>query len=488
MNEVKELLENPSVGGVPFYEERGRTHPRSISGRFRSLKSWSAILLLGWWHLAPFLRWDRGPGAPDQAILVDMAGRRAYFFFIEIWPQEIYYLTGLLLIAAISLFLMSALAGRVWCGFICWQTVYTDIFIAIERLFLGDRNRRLVLGKARWTPEKLVRLGLVNLACLIVSILCGISFVLYSGDAPHELWAVLTGQATTTSYGVITVVGGLCFLLAGHARERVCIYVCPYSRFQAAMSDEHSLVVSYEAWRGEPRGHVKAAAQEGKQGKYAFDGRGHCVDCNMCVQVCPTNTDIRRGSQLSCIGCGLCIDACNTVMDHFGLPRGLVSYDSCANQLARSANTSAGFHLLRPRTVIYTVIIAAVGTVMLVSLMTRADVRVDVLHDRAPLAIDAGGGRIRNGYDYKILNMARRQRQFTLRLSGIAGAKLDVVGGTKGQDQAELLVGPDSVGSFRVYVTSESIGDDQKNRPLTFVLKDGSGTTEIDSKTFFAPP
>lgn len=487
MNEVRELLENPPVGGVPFYEEKGRTHPRSITGTFRSLKSWTAILLLGWWHLAPFLRWDRGPGAPDQAILVDMAGRRAYFFFIEIWPQEVYYLTGLLLIAAISLFLMSALAGRIWCGFICWQTVYTDIFISIERLFLGDRNRRLVLSKARWNLEKLLRLGLVNLVCLGVSALCGISFVLYSGDAPHELLTILTGQATATSYGVIAVVGGLCFLLAGHARERVCIYVCPYSRFQAAMSDEHSLVVSYEAWRGEPRGHIKAA-DHGEKGKYAFEGRGHCVDCNMCVQVCPTNTDIRRGSQLSCIGCGLCIDACNTVMDHFGLPRGLVSYDSCANQVARSANTSANFNLLRPRTVIYAVMIAAIGTVMLVSLMTRADVRVDVLHDRAPLAVEVGGGRIRNGYDYKILNMARQPRKFTLRLNGIAGAKLDIVGGTKGQEQADLLVGPDTVGSFRIYVTTEITGDDQRSRPLTFVLKDGSGTAEINSQTFFALP
>ena len=486
MNEVKELLENLPVGGVPFYEEKGRTQPRSIRGTFRSLKTWTAILLLGWWHLAPFLRWDRGPGAPDQAILIDMGGRRAYFFFIEIWPQEVYYLTGLLLIAAISLFLMSALAGRVWCGFLCWQTVYTDIFISIERLFLGDRNRRLALSQAKWNVEKLVRLGLVNLACLIVSILCGTSFVLYSGDAPHELLAIVTGQATTTAYGIITVVGGLCFLLAGHARERVCIYVCPYSRFQAAMSDEHSLVVSYEAWRGEPRGHAKAAAQS--EGKYSFAGRGHCVDCNMCVQVCPTNTDIRRGSQLSCIGCGLCVDACNTVMDHFGLPRGLVSYDSCANQLARSTSSSGKFNLVRPRTLIYAAIILGIGTVMLVSLMTRADVRVDVLHDRAPLAVEVGGGWIRNGYDYKILNMARQSRKFTLRLNGIAGAKLDIVGGTKGQEQADLLVGPDTVGSFRVYVTAEITGDDQKSRPLTFVLTDASGTTEIDSRTFFALP
>ena len=296
----------------------------------------------------------------------------------------------------------------------------------------------------------------------------------------------MTGQATTTAYGIITVVGGLCFLLAGHARERVCIYVCPYSRFQAAMSDEHSLVVSYEAWRGEPRGHAKAAAQS--EGKYSFAGRGHCVDCNMCVQVCPTNTDIRRGSQLSCIGCGLCVDACNTVMDHFGLPRGLVSYDSCANQLARSTNSSGKFNLVRPRTLIYAAIILGIGTVMLVSLMTRADVRVDVLHDRAPLAVEVGGGWIRNGYDYKILNMARQSRKFTLRLNGIAGAKLDIVGGTKGQEQADLLVGPDTVGSFRVYVTAEITGDDQKSRPLTFVLTDASGTTEIDSRTFFALP
>ena len=416
-----------------------------------------------------------------------MAGRRAYFFFIEIWPQEVYYLTGLLLIAAISLFLMSALAGRVWCGFVCWQTVYTDIFIAIERLFLGDRNRRLALSDAKWTIGKLARLGLVNLACLAVAGLCGISFVLYSGDAPHELLAIFTGTATSTSYGVITVVGGLCFLLAGHARERVCIYVCPYSRFQAAMYDEHSLVVSYEAWRGEPRGHV-TAAMHGLKPEEAFSGRGHCVDCGMCVQVCPTNTDIRRGSQLSCIGCGLCIDACDTVMAHFGLPPSLISYDSFTNQAAAGQGDRSGLKLVRPRTVIYAGIIAAIGTVMLVSLLTRADVRVDVLHDRAPLAVEISGGRVRNGYDYKILNMARKARLFTLRLDGPAGAKIDVVGGARAVDEAELAVGPDTVGSFRVFVTGDDTGGNRANRPLTFILRDASGSVEIQSRTFFAQP
>jgi cytochrome c oxidase accessory protein FixG len=467
--------------------EKGNAQPRSVKGTFRSLKWWATIVLLGWWHLAPFLRWDRGPGAPDQAILVDLAGRRAYFFFIEIWPQEVYYLTGLLLISAISLFLISALAGRVWCGFLCWQTVYTDIFVLIERLVIGERNQRLALRQAPWSLGKIGKMALVHSAWLAVGGACGISFVLYSGKASHELLLIFTGGATGTTYTVIAVIGGLCYLLAGHARERVCVYVCPYSRFQAAMFDEHSLVVSYEAWRGEPRGHLAAALRALKPTE-AFAGRGHCVDCGQCVQVCPTGTDIRRGSQLSCIGCGLCVDACNAVMDHFGLPRGLVSYDCNANQVARSRNGPTGLKLLRPRTVIYGGIIAAVALVMVVSLATRTDVRVDILHDRAPLAVQLAGGRIRNGYDYKVLNMAGEPRVFTLSVSGLPGTTLDVIGGSKGGEEAELAVPRDSVGSFRIFVTRAVAGNAEGNQPLTFILKEKLKEVQVESHSFFALP
>ena len=469
----------PTQGAVPYYVEKGNAKPRYLAGKFRSLKWEVMAVLLAWWHLAPFLRWDRGPGAPDQAVLVDMAGRRAYFFFIEIWPQEVYYLTGLLLIAAITLFLMSALAGRVWCGFMCWQTVYTDLFVAVERLVIGDRHARMELAKQPFSMGKLGRLVLVNGAWMVISAACGLGFVLWFGDAFQMLRDIFTGEAQASIYLFIGVIGGFCFLLGGYARERVCVYMCPYARIQAAMMDEHSLVVSYEAWRGEPRAHVK--------GHPSFEGRGHCVDCGMCVQACPTGIDIRNGNQLACIGCGLCVDACNSVMDRFGLPRGLVSYDSVYNLVARGRGQPTRSHLIRPRTILYFAVLAIAGSVMLTTLLLRPDLKVDVLHGRAPLAVRASGQMSRNGYDYKILNMAARPRSFVLKVANLPEAQLQLVGVTGNSPQLNLTVGPDQVGSFKIFVAAP-MNADGKNLPLRFELDEMPGGKTVFSDSFLAMP
>ena len=469
----------PPSEGVPFYTEKGNAKPRSVKGRFRNYKWWLMAVLMAWWHLAPFLRWDRGPGAPDQAILIDMAGRRAYFFFIEIWPQEVYYLTGLLLIAAMTLFMMSAMAGRVWCGFLCWQTVYTDLFVAVERKIIGDRNQHIAFSRAPLSLNKIVRIALLNLCWAIIAGACGMGFVLWFGDAPQMVRDIFSGQAALPIYLFILIIGGFCFLLAGYARERVCVYMCPYARFQSAMFDEHSMIVSYEAWRGEPRGHVKGNNPN-------FAGRGHCVDCKMCVQVCPTGIDIRRGTQLACIGCGLCVDACNSIMARFGLPGNLISYDSTYNMEARSKGGQPKLKLIRPRTLIYIVVVSVASIGILASLLLRSDTRVDVLHARAPLAVGLGGGKVRNGYDYKILNMARATRTFTLEVPTAADSQISVIGGEAGH-QVTLTVPPDSVGTFHIYVTEEK-GDDTGNRPLTFLLSEPASGKTVTSTSFFAQP
>jgi len=463
-----------------LYASSAKIHPRKVSGTFRTVK-WAVVaLLLAFWHLAPFLRWDRGPGAPDQAILVDMAGRRAYFFFIEIWPQEVYYLTGLLMIAAIGLFLMSALAGRLWCGFACWQTVYTDLFVAVERAIIGDRNARIAFDHQPWSAAKALRKGAVLVVWLAIAASCGIWFSLYFGDALTLLPQIVTGRADPGTYIAIAIVGGGCFLLAGFAREQVCIYMCPYSRFQSAMFDEHSLIITYESWRGEPR----AFARPGQD----FTGRGHCVDCLACIQCCPTGIDIRNGNQLACIGCGLCIDACDTVMDKFGLPRGLISYDSVTNIQARESGGKTGFRPIRPRTLVYGTALLIVVAAMVTSLARRTGLDVNILHERSPLFVQISNGDIRNGYTYKVLNMVRRDRTFTVAVAGLDGAKLEVLGNEGQAEKSEIEVPPDSVGTFRVYVTAPEAAIGGKARPITFLLKDTADGQEVHSPSLFAGP
>ncbi|MGE5516614.1 MAG: cytochrome c oxidase accessory protein CcoG [Bacteroidota bacterium] len=464
-----------------LYAETVTIHPRKVKGTFRSIKWWLMAILLAFWHLAPFIRWDRGPGAPSQAILADMAGRRGYFFFIEIWPQEVYYLTGALLFAAIALFFMSALAGRVWCGFLCWQTVYTDLFVLVERLVVGDRNARIKLDREKWGANKLLKKGLIHAAWLVISLACGIGFTLYFDDAFVTLREIFTLQASMGTWSAIAIVGGGCYLLAGFAREQVCLYMCPYSRFQSAMFDDHSLIISYEAWRGEPR----APARKGQ----TFDGRGHCIDCKMCVTACPTGIDIREGLQMGCIGCGLCIDACNTMMDRMNLPRGLISYDSEANLKARATGGQPQTKLVRPRTMIYTALLTAIGAGMVFMLGTRHTVEVNVLHERSPLFVQLSDGSIRNGYTYKVLNMVRKDRTFSLSVSGIPGATIEVVGDTTGKSaQTEMQVPGDDVSAFRLYVSAPEASIQNSKTPLEFVLTDKADGHVVRSDTLFAGP
>ena len=463
-----------------LYADTVKIHPRAVRGTFRTIKWWAMVATLAFWQLAPFLRWDRGPGAPNQAILADMAGRRGYFFFLEIWPQEVYYLTGLLLLAALTLFLMSALAGRVWCGFLCWQTVYTDLFVAVERWIVGDRNVRIAMDRRKWDADKLLRRGAVTVIWLVIAAACGISFVLYFADAPTLIREIFAGTAGLAVYSAIAIVGGFCFLLAGWGREQVCIYMCPYARFQSAMFDEHSLIISYEAWRGDPR----APARKGQ----SFEGRGHCVDCRMCVQSCPTGIDIRDGNQLACIGCGLCIDACDSVMDKYGLPRGLISYDSVVNQQGRGRGEKTRFRIVRPRTIVYAGAVAVVAIAMTASLVTRRTTEVDILHERSPLYVQLGNGSIRNGYTYKVLNMVRKDRAFTLSVADLDGAELSVVGDEGHEHHPELDVAADSVGTFRVYVTAPQSSTKGKATQLYFILTDKADGSQTRNKGLFAGP
>lgn len=449
-----------------LFAEREAIYSRSIQGFWRKVKWWTVAVLLGLYYLGPWLRWDRGPGAPDQALLIDMPGRRAYFFGLEIWPQEIYYLTGLLILGAVGLFFVTALFGRVWCGFTCPQTVWTDLFMWVERKIEGDRNARIKLDKAPLSAPKIGKKLAKHAAWLLIALATGGAWIMYFNDAPTVVRDFFTGQASMAIYGFVFLFTATTYLLAGWAREQVCIYMCPWPRFQGAMFDEDSLVVTYEDWRGEPRG----GARKGQ----SFEGRGHCVDCGLCWQVCPTGVDIRKGQQMACIGCALCVDACNSVMDRFGLPRELITYDSIANQVARAkGETKTRLKLIRPRTIAYAVLLLVIATVMVVGLSTRSRLHVNVLQDRQPLFVKLSDGSIRNGYTLKIVNMVREPKTYLLSTDGLVGAEIAVLGRhLEPGPYLELEVAPDDVSAFRVFVKAPADSLSGPQTDFTFYLID----------------
>ena len=359
------------------------------------------VVTLGIYYLLPFVRWDRGPNAPSQAVLIDFPNRRFYFFFIEIWPQEIYYLTGLLILAAIVLFLMNAVAGRIWCGYLCPQTVWTDLFFAIERFVRGRPARA---HAARWPQMdgsiRWARKGVKHFLWLMVAWWTGGAWVLYFADAPTLVKELATGQAPLIAYAWIGILTVTTYSLAGHMREQVCLYMCPWPRIQAALTDEYALNVTYRYDRGEPRCSVKKAEQLRAQGQPA----GDCVDCLQCVHVCPTGVDIRGGANLGCIQCGLCIDACDAIMTKLGRPTGLIAYDTDLNIKQRIEGKQAFYKLVRMRTALYAAIIAVVGGIMIYTLATRDSEGISVIHDRNPMYVRLSDGALRNGYTIRIVN------------------------------------------------------------------------------------
>ena len=430
----------------PGHPERIRVYPKSVSGRFRQIKWTALITLLGLYYVLPWVRWNRGPDVPDQAVLVDLANRRLYFFWIEIWPQEIYFLTGLLILAAFGLFLVTSLFGRVWCGYACPQTVWTDLFMWVERLIEGDRAARIRLDKQPLTPSKLAKKTAKHAAWLLIALATGGAWVMYFNDAPTVVGAFFTGEASSMVYFFVGLLTATTYLLAGWAREQVCTYMCPWPRIQGGLLDRDSLVVTYRPWRGEPRGPVRKGM--------SWEGRGDCIDCGQCVSVCPTGVDIRDGLQLDCIGCGLCIDACNDVMDKVGRPPFLISWDSERNQERRAVGEQPVYNLVRPRTIVYAVLLLVVGVVMVALLAHRSTTEITVLHDRDPLFVTLSSGSIRNGYTVKILNKAHEERVYRLTLRGDLPATFRVLGrDVEMTGDVELRAAPNSVSTHQIHLT-----------------------------------
>ena len=465
-----------------FFESQKAIHPRSVSGKYRRLKWILTSVFLALYYLVPWIRWDRGAGVPDQAVLIDLGARRAYFFFIEIWTQEVYYLTGILILAAVSLFFVTSLLGRVWCGYACFQTIWTDLFVAVERLFQGDRNARIKLDAAPWTFGKIWRKAATHIGWLLIGALTGGAFLFYFNDAPGLAHQILTLSVPPEVYLWAVGLTFSTYIMAGFARDQVCAYMCPYARFQSGMFDRDTLVISYDSERGEPR----AAHKKGE----SWEGRGACVDCGLCVAVCPMGIDIRNGLQLECIACGLCVDACNSVMDKVGLPRGLVRYDTENNAVDRVEAHKQGkvfkdkLRYVRARTVYYGVILSLVGGVMIWGLSTRAVFDIHALHDRNPLFVHLSSGAVRNNYTIKILNKTYQDHLFSLAVEGVPNPALSI-DGAGNPDLSHLSVPSDSVGTFRIMLAVPADEHDPVSRPVLFRATDSETGKQITTNSMF---
>lgn len=468
-----------------LYVKRRKIQVRDITGRFRKLKWQVLVLLLAIYYIVPWLRWDRGPNAPSQAVLVDFPARKFYFFFIEIWPQEVYYLTGILIMMAIGLFGITATIGRVWCGFACPQTVWTDLFMAVERFVEGDRNARLKLDQAPMSVNKVLRRIAKHILWLLIALATGGAWVFYFADAPTLAVELAHFQASTAAYATIGLLTLTTYSFAGLAREQICTYACPYSRFQAAMLDEHSIVVTYRTDRGEPRGKASRVATPAVPAAKL----GDCIDCAACVTVCPTGIDIRNGQQLECINCGLCIDACDHVMDKVDRPRGLIALDTLANleQRRTGVDPNPKLKIWRPRVFVYMALWLGVGLVMLVTLLTRPNLEMSVQRDRNPLFVTLSDGGVRNGYTFHLINKMHVERQAVLSVEGLPGARIYVLNlGEK--PEPTLTLGPDAVTAERVFVTVPRGALTADSTDFRFVLRDPASGDEAHYGGIFRGP
>ena len=419
MTDVKRVIpiepaQDDSGGLFSLYASHGKIYPRTVTGRFAHLR-WLAVLLTqAIFYGLPWLTWNGRP-----AVLFDLVARKFYLLGWVLWPQDFIYLAGLLVVAALTLFFFTAVAGRLWCGYACPQTVYTELFMWVERHIEGNRVAQMKLDAAPWGARKLRLKALKHTAWLALALLTGFTFIGYFTPIRE-----LAGQIATFTLGPWQLFWWLFYSFAtwgnaGFMREQVCKYMCPYARFQGAMFDKDTLIVTYDEQRGEPRG------SRSRKADVAALGLGSCIDCGLCVQVCPTGIDIRKGLQYECIGCAACVDVCDTVMDRMLYPRGLVRY---ATQRAVSEHLQSAHilrHVLRPRVLIYGVLLLSLLGALLGSLATRNPLKVDVMRDRHALARVVQDGDIENSYRVHLMNSAEHPVRVQLSVDGLSGLHIE---------------------------------------------------------------
>jgi cytochrome c oxidase accessory protein FixG len=403
----------PREAVVKMYAAREDIHPREVKGRYASLRWLGVWLTQILFYGLPWLSWNG-----RQAVLFDLGTRKFHLFGLVLWPQDFIYLAALLIICAYGLFLVTAVAGRVWCGYVCPQTVYTEIFLWIERRIEGNRSARIRLDRQPWNADKIARRGGKHLAWGLVALWTGFTFVGYFAPVRalgHEAatLALDPWQAFWIAFYALATYGN-----AGWLREQVCKYMCPYARFQSAMFDRDTLVVSYDPVRGEPRGARPASGAP----------KGDCIDCNLCVQVCPTGIDIRKGLQYECIGCAACIDACDSVMDRVGTPRGLILYSTENALAARLPAREVRRRMLRPRVLAYGLVFLAMASGLAVALAVRTPLKLDVIRDRGAMGREVEdaqiGNAIENVYRLQVMNTGERAHRFRIAVAGLPQARI----------------------------------------------------------------
>lgn len=442
----------PQPAPASFYAAAEKIYPREVKGRFAATRQHLVIVLLGLFYGIAWLQWDG-----QQALLFDLPARKFHIFGLTLWPQDFIYMALLMIIAALSLFFVTALAGRVWCGYACPQTVWTELFIWIEQWTEGKRSQRMKLDRMPWTLEKLLRKSSKQLLWIALAAFTGFTFVGYFTPI-----RALGGELATFSLGGwasfwIVLYSLATYGNAGYLREQVCKYMCPYARFQSAMFDQDSLIISYDERRGEPRGARRRGSSPAAQ------GLGDCIDCTMCVQVCPTGIDIRKGLQYECIACAACIDACDDVMDKVGSPRGLIRYTT------ENALQGRPTHLFRPRMLIYALILVAGAVTLVYSLATRTPLILDVIRDRNALYREIHGDHIENAYALKVINLDAKSHRYRLQVTGMNALEIaapagliEVPAGSVGTVSARLQTPSELAAGIHVITFTLTASDNER--------------------------
>lgn len=463
---------------VPFaslYTASEKVYPREVKGRFQALRNACVIMLLGLYYSAPWLQWGG-----RQAILFDLPARKFHIFSLTLWPQDFFFLALLLILAGLSLFFFTAVAGRVWCGFACPQTVWTEAFIWMERWVEGSRSQQMKLTAAPWTFNKIRKRVSKQFLWLSFSLITGLTFVGYFEPIRELVFNLVNFETAGWSLFWIIFYGFATYGNAGFMREQVCKYMCPYARFQSAMFDKDTLIIAYNEKRGEPRARGKKRVDDNGVAK------GDCIDCGLCVQVCPTGIDIRDGLQSDCIACAACIDVCDDVMTKVNLPKGLIRYSS--ENLDQGMTDSVKQSVFRPRVIIYGVILLSVFIAFVSALLMRSNFQVDILRDRNTLFRYASDSQIENTYQVKVMNKSQVPQQYSIDISGIES--VSIRWSKESQKGISRIVNAGDIGDFTVLATLPTSSDYRRSQKveLTFTEVNGSNPeVVIEESRFWAP-